>query len=239
MDRCSPSPSPAHLWPGCQKGQAWMASCPPPQTHHSPAAALDSFHWLFCPRWFFSLRGDLILYPSLMSTMWSLFISTDRFLQMTVSIASLHLHVLLIKASTHCYLSSRYYCSFALPWPWLSMTHLLALQHVLSSLYFTLHLSVMFNTTDSYLLPETSSFISFRNSHLFSFLSRLHGVLFLQPHPLIQCPWKQTGQGDGGVESYLQKVFGGGPLKDAPARRKEDRHGQRGKADPQGGCSQA
>lgn len=104
-----------------------VASCPPPQTHHSPAAALDSFHWLFCPRWFFSLHGDLILYLSLTSTMWSLFISTDRFLQMTVYIAPLHLHVLLIKASTHCYLSSRYYCSFALPWPSLSITHLLAL----------------------------------------------------------------------------------------------------------------
>lgn len=86
----------------------------------------------------------------------------------------------------------------------------------------------MFNTTDSYLLPETS-FISFQNSHLFSFLSRLYGVLFLQPHPLIQCPWNQTGQGDGGIESYLQKVFWGGPLRDAPARRKADRHGQRGK----------
>lgn len=215
-----------------------MASCPPPQTHHSPAAAFDSFHWLLCLRRFFSLCGDLILYPFPTSTMWSLSISTDRFLQMTVCIASLHLRVLLIKASTHCYLSSRYYCSFALLWPRLSMTHLLALQHVLSSPYFTLHLSVMFSTTDSYLLPETSSFISFQNSRLFSFLSRLHGVLFLQPHLLIQCPWKQTGQGDGGVESYLQ-VCWGGPLGDAPARRKEDRHGQRGKADPQGGCSQA
>ena len=158
MDGCSPSPSPAHLWPVCQKDQAWMASYPPPQTHHSPAAAADSFHWLFCLRRLFSLHGDLILYPSLTSTTWSLLISTDRSLQMTVYIASVHLYVLLIKASTHCYLSSRHYYSFALSWPRLSMTYLLALRHALSSPYFTLHLSVMFSTTDSY--PALRNFFS-------------------------------------------------------------------------------
>lgn len=129
---------------------------PSPQTHHSPAA-FDSFHWLLCLRWFFSLWGlDPVSFPNVYHVV-SLYLYR-QVSQMTVCIVSLHLRVLLIKASTHCYLSSRYYCSFALLWPRLSMTHLLALQHVLSSPYCTLHLSVMFSTTDSYLLPETSFF---------------------------------------------------------------------------------
>lgn len=194
------------LLPVWQKDIARMASYPPSQVQHCLRALLFPqqyhplyFHWLFCLSRFFSQGPWSGILPYHLPPVLSFSLQTSFFRhQSTLTLSTCPCCSLRLQPSATCLL---HYCSFTLPLPRVSMAHHLAVRP-----YFTLHHSVVFNTTDSCLLPETSSSVSFQNRISSIFWAILMESLFSN-HTLVQCPWKQTG----GWRVTCRRFVGEGP----------------------------
>ena len=177
--------------------------------------------------------GALILYPSLASTTWSLFISTDKLLQTSVYTDPLHLPMLLIEASTHCHVSSTpllLYTALAKgvhgPPPWLFSMHFSAL----ILLYTTLWCSVLLTPVCSQKLPLPLVFRTI--SLLFSGPSSWNA--FSLTTLLYSVPGNRLGGRELPAEGLLGRTLGKYTCKEERRQAWVE-----GKADPQGGCSQA